>query len=308
MSSILNCVFEFSKSRLIALNLGMLCSLFSVQALAGDPISYQQLLALPQPVMVEPIFYGSDRSQYGELRLPVGDGPFPVIVFIHGGCWQAEYGIEHSRPFAQALADEGYAVWSLEYRRVGNAGGGWPGTFADIADGTDYLRQLSQTYPLKIDRLIAIGHSAGGQLALWLVTRSRLPQHHILYRSQALLPKAVIGLAAAADLSLLARGRECDDAARRLMHGTPEQRLEDYKLASPHWQVPLGVPQVLIDGSDDMTWAPISGSYFESALGAEDNIRRVLIEEAAHFDLIAPQGPVWPELKRVLSEMVLTLK
>ena len=124
-----------------------------------------------------------------------------------------------------------------------------------------------------------------------------------MFRQQPLLPKAVIGLAAAADLQLLAKGRECGDAARRLMGGGVDEKAKDYALASPHFLAPLKLPQVLIDGEEDNTWSPISKSYYESALAVNDDVKRIIVSEAAHFDLVAPQDPVWPVLLETVSEV-----
>ena len=122
----------------------------------------------------EKFSYGEDPLQFGELYLPAGDGPFPVVVLIHGGCWLAEFDQAHLRSLAVAARDSGFAVWNVEYRRVGNPGGGWPGTFLDVAAGTDYLRELARQHPLDLEQVVPVGHSAGGHLALWLAMRSQL--------------------------------------------------------------------------------------------------------------------------------------
>jgi len=118
--------------------------------------------------------YGPEASQFGHLYLPPGRGSRPVILVIHGGCWQAEYGLLPMSALCSALAGEGLAVWNLEYRRLGD-GGGWPATFHDVAAGADFLRTIAASHELDLDRLVALGHSAGGHLALWLAGRHRLP-------------------------------------------------------------------------------------------------------------------------------------
>lgn len=276
-------------------------------AAAGDPISYQELLSIPQPAAVKPIAYGTAPLQFGELRLPETDAvtaPYPVVLLIHGGCWLAEYDMGHVRPLAQALADAGYASWTLEYRRVGDDGGGWPGTFHDVAQGADFLHQLAQQYPLDLSRTVAVGHSAGGQLALWLASRHDYDAEHGFYRADAIELKGIVGLAAAADMDLLAQGRECDDAARRVLDGTPEQVESRYAAVSPVRRVPLGVPQILIDGVEDHMWGPISASYYRSAQAAGDQVQRIVVEETAHFDLVAPQAPVWPHLLAAIETLM----
>ena len=113
--------------------------------------------------------YGEHPSQYGILRLPEGTGPFPVAVMIHGGNWQMMYGLECIELAAQDLAKRGLATWNIEYRRVGERGGGWPGTFVDAAAAVRFLRPLAKKYPLDLKRVVLLGHSAGGQLAAMLM-------------------------------------------------------------------------------------------------------------------------------------------
>ena len=120
--------------------------------------------------------YGEDPSQVAELHLPSGPGPHPVAVVLHGGYWQTQYGKLICRPLARSLASRGYAAWNLEYRRLGDGrggGGGWPMTFQDVADGIDALADLSA--PVDLTRVTLVGHSAGGQLALWAAARPSLP-------------------------------------------------------------------------------------------------------------------------------------
>lgn len=290
------------------LTLLLFLSLPQQMVLAGDPLSYQELTQLPQPPAVEPIAYGPDKQQFGELRLPAADiqagvqQALPVVVILHGGCWFSEYDIAHIRPLAQAITKLGYATWTLEYRRVGEDGGAWPGTFNDVAAGTDYLRQLAQKYPLDLDAVVALGHSAGGQLALWLASRQKR-QTQMASEHTPLALRAVIGLAAAADLDLLAHGGECDHAASQLLGGMPEQYPERYRAFSPQHLVPLNLPQILINGALDHTWSPIADSYYRAAVAAGDPVRRWTVPEAAHFDLVAPQAPVWPYIEQALQDL-----
>src|ERR1043166_8512394 len=128
--------------------------------------------------------YGTDQLQLGELRVPEGRGPHPVVVVLHGGCWVAKLGnlderavaLDLVRPLAAALTEAGIATWNLEYRRLGNAGGGWPGTFQDVAHGTDYLRHIARENRLDLNRVVAIGHSAGGHPAMWVPAPTQAPQ------------------------------------------------------------------------------------------------------------------------------------
>ena len=119
--------------------------------------------------------YGPGADRFGELWRPAGDGPWPVVVLLHGGFWRAQRTLELMRPLAADLAGRGFAAWNLEYRRVGQPGGGWPGTCEDVAAGLDHLARLAGREPLDLDRLVVAGHSAGGHLALWSAARAGLP-------------------------------------------------------------------------------------------------------------------------------------
>jgi len=120
--------------------------------------------------------YGSDTLQVGELRLPTGKGPFPVAVIIHGGCWTKGVATRtYMSPLATSLTAKGVATWNIEYRQLGDKGGGWPGSYNDWANGTDHLRALAQRFPLDISRVIVLGHSAGASAALWVAARGKLP-------------------------------------------------------------------------------------------------------------------------------------
>ena len=140
--------------------------LFVTQACAGT-ISYTDLLARPRPQPTKVASYGSAKEETGELFLPAGKGPHPVVVLIHGGCWLVELpGTELMDYIAADLQARGYAVWNIEYRRVGGVGGGYPGTFLDVADGIDALRKLAPANALDLNHVVVVGHSAGGHLAL----------------------------------------------------------------------------------------------------------------------------------------------
>src|SRR6187401_1983813 len=174
-----------------------------------QPITFDQVAAMPSPPPDHRIAYGPEPQQFGHLRLPKGPGPHPVVIFVHGGCYLAEYSIAHAGALEQALADAGYAVWSLEYRRVGDPGGGWPGTFQDLASGADQLTSLAQKYPLDLTRVVAAGHSAGGNSALWLAARSRIPKTSPLWVEHPLAIGGVVALAPAGDFAELHAKNGC---------------------------------------------------------------------------------------------------
>ena len=155
--------------------------------------------------------------------MPEGDGPFAVVVVVHGGCWLSEYNLDHVASFCVALTDVGLATWSLEYRRVGDEGGGWPGTFEDVARGVDHLRRLEKDYPLDLERVVAVGHSAGGHLVLWLAARSLLTEDSAIAGNNPLPLSGVVALAGVSDLEAAHEQNVCGDVVARLLGGTPEQ-------------------------------------------------------------------------------------
>jgi acetyl esterase/lipase len=221
------------------------------------------------------------RSQYGELFRPEGDAPHPVAVIIHGGFWRARYGRKLNRDLCRALAARGWAAWNLEYRRLGRlSGGGWPTTFADVAEGIDHLDDLSG---LDLSRVVAIGHSAGGHLAAWAATRQapRVPV------------TGVVAQAGVLDLRLAWELRLSDGVVRRFIGGTPEEHPDRYALASPAERVPLGVPSLLVHGGrDDIVPPVMSETFAEAARAAGDDCTLHVAVEEDHFGHIELRGPV----------------
>lgn len=241
--------------------------------------------------------YGDLPEQFAELWLPAGaDGNAPLLILIHGGCWLEEYDIAHIRPLATALANNGYAVWALEYRRIGQEGGGWPGTFLDIADGMDALKNLNHE---QVDKscVIFLGHSAGGQLALWAAARNSLQPGQELHREEPFMAHGVIGLAAITDLAAYAEGdSKCQQATPRLMGGMAEEYPARYAQASPA-ELGTSVPTVLLQGDADAIVPPGQANALPAA-----TLR--CIEGAGHFDLIHPGTPAFglllAEIERIL--------
>jgi acetyl esterase/lipase len=277
--------------------------------LGAQQLTFAQLAALPAPPPDHRIQYGDGPLQFGNLRLPKRPGPHPVVLFIHGGCWLSQYDITHAGPFEQALADSGFAVWSIEYRRVGNDGGGWPGTFTDIARAADFLRELAPRYALDLNRVIASGHSAGGEFALWLAARRKIPPASPLFVADPLVVHGVLGLAPAPDLEGLHASGVCGNVINRLMGGSPAEHPDRYAAASPMQLVPIPVPQVLVIGAHDRTWAPIGRAYVARARAVGDSTTIVVdAADSGHFDLLAPTTTTWPVVIDALKRLVAKIR
>ncbi len=274
-------------------------------ALTAQPISMRDVMARPAPPPDRVIPYGEAKEQFGNLRLPKRPGPHPVVVFVHGGCWLSQFGIEHAANLEQALADSGYAVWSLEYRRVGNPGGGWPGTFLDVARGTDHLRALAGEYSLDLGRVIAAGHSAGGFFALWLAARGKIPVTSELHLKDPLPVRGVLALAPAPDLEGLHQKGVCGNVINGLMGGSPMEQPQRYAAASLMQLAPIDVPTEIVVGDADRDWRPVGQSYLARARERGDaRVRSVDVPGAGHFDVIAPQTPAWKQVMEGLKALM----
>jgi acetyl esterase/lipase len=234
--------------------------------------------------------YGPDPSQVADLHTPVAGERWPVAVVIHGGFWRARYDRTLMDALSADLAASGWAAWNLEYRRVG-AGGGWPATFADVAAGIDHLAIVPA--PLDLARVVAIGHSAGGHLALWAASRDR----------PGVAVTAAVGQAAASDLAAVARLGLGNGAAEELLDGSPEQVPDRYAAASPAQRLPLGVPVLLVHGArDDTVPVAISRDFHRAAVAAGDVCDLVVGEDDGHFEHIDPASGAWATVTRWLAD------
>ena len=282
---------------------GLTCELGAQELIdAGD------ILQIESPEPDHRIAYGSAPLQFGNLRLPIGAGPHPVVAFIHGGCWLSEYDIVHVGQAEQAITDEGFAVWSIEYRRVGDKAGGWPATYLDVGNGFDHLREISGQYDLDLTRVIAAGHSAGGALALWAAARAKISTASDLYVEDPLPVHAVFALAPAGDLDGIQTRGSCGNVVARLMGGSPAEHPDRYAAASPMQLAPLGVPHTLLIGGLDAVWGPPGRAYYNRAITVGDSdVRVVDLPVSGHFEMIVPSTSTWPlvvvALERTFAEL-----
>jgi acetyl esterase/lipase len=244
--------------------------------------------------------YGPHRSQRADLHLPLGTGPHPVMVVIHGGSWQRRYGKLVMRGLVGDLLRRGWAAWNIEYRRVGD-GGGWPHTFADVAAAIDHLASLDA--PIDLDSVSVLGHSAGGHLALWAAGRGGLPAHAV-GAEPAIAFKRAIAQAGVCDLAGAYRQWR-GGAVRALMGGAPEELAERYAIADPLVRVPLAMPVLLVHGVPDATVSiELSRRYASAAQAAGGTLELVEIEGApgGHRAHIDPRGEAWAAVTRWLAQ------
>jgi acetyl esterase/lipase len=262
-------------------------------------------LALPQPAADMRSAYGPDPNQFGELRLPEGEGPHPVAIVVHGGCWLAEYDLGYISALARALTDNGLATWSIEYRRVGHAGGGWPGTFLDVGAAADHLRVLAPDRQLDLRRVVAVGHSAGGHLALWLAARQGLPENDSVRGSRPLALSGVVSLAGITDLAGFSTVVDCGEAVPDLLGGASERLRDRLRRTSPIEMVPLGVTQLLITGAlDDLVPESQARDYITACREAGDDVTLQTVADAGHFELVDPEHACFGGISSALLDLI----
>jgi acetyl esterase/lipase len=239
--------------------------------------------------------YGPHPDQFADLELPAhGEQPFPVAVLLHGGLWRTQYGLDQMTALAADLVTRGWAAYNVEYRRVGS-GGGVPATLDDVAAAIDALSEIDA--PLDLDRVVTIGHSAGGQLALWAAAARKRRPHRVRLAG-------AVGQAAVSDLERAAASPG-GDAVRELCGGTPEEQPAAYRMASPAVQLPFGVPQLLVHGArDELVPAQLSSDYARVARTSGDDVTLVLRERDGHFEHLDPRSAAWEDVVHWLRRFV----
>jgi acetyl esterase/lipase len=248
----------------------------------------EDILTDPPPTAAdERLAYGPVPKQFGDLRLPAVDRLLPLAVVVHGGSWQAMYNLIHSGHLCIALEQAGIATWNVEYRSRGDVGGLWPGAGDDVAAAIEFVDELAEQYPLDRDRVVLVGHSAGGQLALWGAKRAGLP---------------VVALAAVSDLRESAQRVGPDGAVARFLGGMPAEVPDRYADASPRELLPLGVRQILVHGTaDDRVPYAQSVSYVDAAGGEAELLT---LDGAGHFEPIDPQAREWPRTLGAIQSLL----
>ncbi|HEY8571215.1 alpha/beta hydrolase [Phenylobacterium sp.] len=265
------------------------------------------LKAYMEQARVQPsarIAYGQAPSQVVELFLPKGRGPHPVVVLLHGGCFLKQFeGLPQTSGIAADLARRGMAVWNVEYRRLPEPGAGYPGTFEDVAAAIDRIAADAARYDLDATRVVALGHSAGGHLALWAAARGKLPQTSPLYREAPVRLRAAISLAGIGDLEGQGDvfGRPCGQETLPQLIGFKDRKAA-YADTSPAALLPTGARIVMVHGVFDPVMPPYTGLAFaDRARKAGDAAEVVILADAAHFDPVIPTTPAWRAVARVVE-------
>ena len=258
------------------------------------------ILTLAPPPADARVAYGSDPNQFLDLRLPSSKGnskpPYPLVINIHGGFWRAKYNLDHAGHLCAALTAKGLATANLEFRRVGNEGGAWPGTFADIRSAYQFLLQNAQRHNLDSTRIVVMGHSAGGQLALCLAGHEPGVSR-------------VVSLAGVVDLRRAHHLHLSNDAVVEFLRGTPAEVPDHYREADP---IELSIPsarQSLVHGSADDVVPPdfsrdyVSAKQKRSGKQKED-VHLLEIPGSGHFDVIDPRTKAWKSVEETVLDQV----
>ena len=248
--------------------------------------------------------YSDQQSHFGDLRIPKNNklktaAGYPLIIMVHGGAWRSNTTLDRVAPLIEALTDEGMATWSIEFSRLGNTGGGYPGTFRDVGEGVDYVRTLAPEWNLDLNRVIILGHSSGGQLGLWAASRHNLSLSSPLYVANPLPVKAVVSLAGIASLeyALVTGGRT--DILTFLDVPDAASAVPLYPSTSPYHMLPIGIPTSHIVGTADDPWRIAAiHQYVDAVTALGGTVHLSEPVGANEMDIIDPCSPSWPTVVR----------
>lgn len=269
-------------------------------------MDWPDLLDRPQPKPGQTIAYGKDALQVVDLWLPPGKAPHPVVLMIHGGCWLTDVADRSIMNWiADDLAKRGIAVWNVEYRGVDRPGGGYPGTFQDVAAAADLLVRDGPKLGLATDRVVVIGHSAGGHLALWLAARPALPASSPFHATAPLRPGTAISQGGIPDLRTIAglpdHGCGIKGAVAMAGAASPD-RPDVYADTSPPEMPASGVAEIQVNGDSDTIAPPaFAADYAAKRKAKGQEVRSVTVAETGHVELIAPDSKAWGEQVKIIE-------
>jgi acetyl esterase/lipase len=269
-------------------------------------MTWDDLTTRPRPEPNATISYGAGQMQKVDVWVPDGAGPFPTVLMVHGGCWTTSIADRSLMDWIAAdLRDAGYAVWNIDYRGVDREGGGYPGTFLDVENAADALPDNAARFHLDTDRIVAVGHSAGGHLALWLAGRRNLPATSPLAGGDPIRIDHVISLGGLPDLEATAASPDngCGtEVVGQLVGPATAAHPDPYADTSVPRLLPLGVPQDLVNGAEDKIIPLRLGTgYVEKARAAGDKVALHVVDQTGHVELIAPDSTAWAEAKRLIA-------
>lgn len=269
-------------------------------------MTWDDLTSRPRPKPSETVSYGPDAMQKVDVWLPKGAGPFKTVLMVHGGCWQTSIADRSLMDWAAAdLRDAGYAVWNIDYRGVDRDGGGYPGTFQDAASAADLLAKDAARFHLDTRRIVAVGHSAGGHLALWLAGRPKLPAGSLLAGGEPLRIDHVISLGGLPDLEATAASPDngCGtEVVGQLVGEKTAAHPDPFADTSVTRLLPLGVPQDLVDGREDRIIPyRLPVDYTAKARAAGDEVTLHTVPETGHVELVSPGSAAWDETRALVK-------
>lgn len=291
---------------MLRLALFALLAITHVMTINTPLLNWPDLTGRARPAPDATVSYGADAYQKVDVWLPKGAGKHPVVLMVHGGCWQTSIA---DRTLMNWIADDlrgrGIAVWNIDYRGVDRPGGGYPGTFVDVGVATDALAKHADRYMLDTNRVVAVGHSAGGHLALWLAGRTKLPKASPLRTAKPLKIAHVISLGGLPDLEATAASPDngCGtDVVARLTGPKTAKRADVFADTSVPRLLPIGVPQDLVNGENDRIIPMRLGTgYVEQATKAGDNVALHRIPATGHVELIAPESAAWAKARSLIE-------
>jgi acetyl esterase/lipase len=266
-------------------------------------MDWPDLLNKPRP---QPTYtLATPEALAGDLWLPAGDGPFPVVVMIHGGCWRKRIADRTIMNYAaDALRQQGFAIWNIEYRGVDEVGGGYPGTFLDVARAADALRSFAPRYRLDLARVVGFGHSAGGHLIAWLAARRKLAPSSPLYATDPLRLRGIVLAGALPDLRTAPLG--CAGSSVPLLLGAPSPHRPDlYADTSPAELLGFGIPQISVNGDGDTVSTPaMAAAYTARAKAAGDPAQAIVVADSGHVEEIAPGAAAFAREAAALRALI----
>ncbi|AHE57345.1 alpha/beta hydrolase family protein [Sphingomonas sanxanigenens] len=278
----------------------------SAPAIPAALMGWPDLLDRPKPMPSRTIAYGGDALQIVDLWLPAGKAPHPVVLMIHGGCWQTDVADRSIMNWiADDLAKRGIAVWNVEYRGIDRPGGGYPGTFEDVAAAADLLARDGPGLGLATDRAVVIGHSAGGHLALWLAARPALPATSPFHAEAPFRARTAISQGGIPDLKMIAGlpDHGCGTEGAVAMAGTASPaRTDIYADTSPPAMPASGIAEVQINGDRDTIAPPAFAADYAARRKAKgQHVRSVTVAGTGHVELIAPDSRAWAEQVKIIT-------